>query len=307
MYLPSLPLALPLLMAALFAGTAKIMPERLRDSLAIVTAIIVTIVCIVLMQRSSNGAIVYWFGGWEPRDRVALGISFVIDPINAGLAMTKASLFLCSGILLHRFSSVDELELRGRGRNLLIPAVVFTLGGIGLAGMPLFGIFLGDTLIDEAAKKQGYEWIAAVIFVAAVLTGGAVLRVALRVFVGWGAGIEARNTNDTPPQEKPETQGGHDFTPITMLIPTVTFCLLALIVGVIPEFRTSTEQAALSFHDGAAYVERVLKGATIILPLPESHESMLPTIIRGTASTLGAIAIASVALFRHRLSGLKHF
>ncbi len=34
---------------------------------------------------------------------------------------------------------------------------------------------------------------------------------------------------------------------------------------------------------------------------PELYESMLPTIMRGTTSTLGAVLIATIALFQPRL------
>lgn len=555
MTLPSLPLVLPLLIAAVFTGTSKIMPDRLRDALALVTVASVAIVSVILMQQTHDGAIVYWFGGWQPKDGVSLGISFVVDPISAGLcalastlmlaafvyslhyfeavetfyhtlmlvflagmcglslsgdlfnmfvflelmstaafvlcgykseepqplqgalnfgiintiaallvlhgtgmiyartgalnlaqirealgdrldalvivsftfiltgflvkaaivpfhfwladahavaptpvclmfsgvmvelglyavariywtmfagafaasveplrgvlvgagvltaivgsimcfaqhhikrllafstishmgillmgiglltpralagvvvyvvghAMTKASLFAGSGILLHRFSSVDELELQGRGRPLRLVALVFTIGGISLAGMPLFGIFLGDTLIDEAAKQHGYSWIEGIIFVAAVLTGGAVLRVTGCVFAGWGAGEATRTAGDIELREQPETQGGHDFTPATMLLPTIAVCGLAVVVGVLPGFRYQAEQAAIHLHDGAAYANLVLKQAVMPPATPPTHESMLPTIVKGISSTLGAILLAAITLFQPRL------
>jgi multicomponent Na+:H+ antiporter subunit D len=50
--------------------------------------------------------------------------------------LTKASLFLCVGVILHRCATVDELKLRGRGRNLRLLGALFGLGGLGLAGLP---------------------------------------------------------------------------------------------------------------------------------------------------------------------------
>jgi multicomponent Na+:H+ antiporter subunit D len=555
MYLPSLPLAVPLLMAAFLVGTSKLMPPRLRDFLAILTATFVAVVCVILMLLSRHQPIVYWFGGWLPHDGVALGISFFIDPISAGLAalvsllviaafvyslryfdtvgtlyhalmliflggmcgfslsgdlfnmfvflelmsaasvalcgyesqdpgslqgalnfgiintiaallvlngigmlyartgalnlaqigatlgggvdglvitaftfiltgflikagavpfhfwladayavaptpvcilfasvidalalyavariywtvfegslgahtealrgilvgagiltallggvmcfaqhdikrllafstishvgilltgiglltpkalagaamyvaghaMTKASLFLGAGILLHRFGSVDELQLRGRGRRLLITAVVFVLGGMGLAGMPPFGTFLGNTMMDEAAKQHGYSWLAAIVFAAEVLTGGAVLRFAGRVFGGWGAGEEARTAEDVTPQQNPETEGGRDRTPVTMIIPTVALCLLGIVLGVVPGFRHEAELAAIGLHDTAAYLAQVLNGLVSARPSPEQLSSLLPTVVRGTASTVCAVLIALIALSQPRL------
>ena len=48
-----------------------------------------------------------------------------------GHGMVKASLFLCTGIVLHRLGSVDEHALHGRGRHLRVTGVVFTVAALG--------------------------------------------------------------------------------------------------------------------------------------------------------------------------------
>lgn len=47
-----------------------------------------------------------------------------------GHALVKSSLFLCAGILLHRFGSADEMELYARGKGHWPLAVVFVLGAL---------------------------------------------------------------------------------------------------------------------------------------------------------------------------------
>jgi multicomponent Na+:H+ antiporter subunit D len=71
-------------------------------------------------------------------------------------AMVKSALFLCSGILLHRFGTIDELELRGCGRipdsAIRVAAVVWLLSGLGLAGLPPVGTYRADSLLKPREK-----------------------------------------------------------------------------------------------------------------------------------------------------------
>jgi multicomponent Na+:H+ antiporter subunit D len=98
----------------------------------------------------------------------------------------SVALFLGVGILLHRYASVDEIELQGRGRPLYITGTLFFCAGISLAGLPPFGTHIGNTLIDEFARAHGYPWIVIVSIIATMFTTGAVLRATGRVFLGWG-------------------------------------------------------------------------------------------------------------------------
>jgi len=57
---------------------------------------------------------------------------------------------------------------------------------MGLAGLPPFGTFMGDSLVEAAAHDLGLSWLKWVVIATAVLTGAAVLRFVARVFWGWG-------------------------------------------------------------------------------------------------------------------------
>ncbi len=93
-----------------------------------------------------------------------------------GHGCVKGALFMAAGLLLHRHSSVDESELRGRGKHMPWAGGLFLLGGLGLAGLPPFATFLGKSMIEEAAKHAGYGWFSGIAIIASALTGGAVLR-----------------------------------------------------------------------------------------------------------------------------------
>jgi len=129
---------------------------------------------------------------------LTIGLGVLKEGALAGVALyvlghglVKAALFLVAGLLLHRFSSVDELELHGRACRMQATGVVFFAAALGLASMPGFATFLGESGIIDGAKGIGQGWVRAVFVIAGVLTAGAVLRVWGRVFRGMGKAEDA--------------------------------------------------------------------------------------------------------------------
>src|SRR5487761_1251562 len=135
----------------------------------------------------------------------------------AGHALVKGALFLCTGIVLHRLGSVNEPFLHGRGRQLRVTGVVFTLAGLGLADLPPFGTFRGQGYLDDAAWAHGLPWVMPVFIVCTILSGAAVLRVAGGVFYGLGdAPTEDPQMATMASEETTETGSGRQRTPLTM-------------------------------------------------------------------------------------------
>jgi multicomponent Na+:H+ antiporter subunit D len=108
--LPPLTLAVPLLAAALLAGTQSLSERLLGEAVALTAAAATTVICgleVALAVR--HGEAVYWFGGWQPRHGVALGISFAIDPFGAGLACFSGVLTIAALVFSWRhFESVGH-------------------------------------------------------------------------------------------------------------------------------------------------------------------------------------------------------
>ncbi|HEU5278109.1 MAG TPA: complex I subunit 5 family protein [Gaiellaceae bacterium] len=92
MTLVPLVVAVPLLAAAVLAAFGQLAPPRLGNLASIGVALAVTVMCTVLVFESSDHTITYWFGGWEPRHGVAIGISFGVEPLSAGLAALVGAL-----------------------------------------------------------------------------------------------------------------------------------------------------------------------------------------------------------------------
>ena len=214
-----------------------------------------------------------------------------------GHGLVKASLFIGSGILLHRLRSVDEFELKGRARSCLGTGALWVLAGMGLAGLPPFATFLGESAIDDTAAKAGHAWVAWIFFFSAVLTAGAVFRVGGRVFLGWGQGEEAETGGAKKIEEGPETRGPRHDIPPAMYGPAAVLALLALAVGLIPGVRQAAQSGATRFADYAGYQARVLDNAVVPLnPPPVEHVFPVSGMARSIGATVAAFLLAWFAL-----------
>ena len=108
--LPPLTLAVPMLAAAVLAGTQSLGFRLLAQAVALVATVSTIVICALELGLAiRHGVAVYWFGGWEPHHGVALGISFAIDPFGAGLACFCAVLTLAAQVFSWRhFESVGH-------------------------------------------------------------------------------------------------------------------------------------------------------------------------------------------------------
>ena len=143
--LPALPVVLPLLAAAILAGFRKWLSRASADSIGIAVSGIVLTIAAILLVHSTHGTQVYWFGNWYPRGSIILGITFVVDPISAGLATLAA--FLTFLALLFSWRFVDA------GGNHFQPLMLVFLAamcGFSLTG-DLFNLFVFFELMSTAA------------------------------------------------------------------------------------------------------------------------------------------------------------
>jgi multicomponent Na+:H+ antiporter subunit D len=223
----------------------------------------------------------------------------------AGHAMAKGALFLLCGVIVYRLGKVDEDALLGQGRALGVTGVLFAVGGVALAETPPFATFTGKALIEDAGMKLGYWWMPLLFAATSAVVGGAVLRVAGRVFVGWGPDEPDRFGADLVGEEETtedeEEHPPHRQTPALLLVPVVALLAGALALGLVPGLSGNAERSAAAFQDREAYADAVLRGRAHAEPHVEAESASTSSIVYGVASGIGAFALAGLALFRRRL------
>jgi multicomponent Na+:H+ antiporter subunit D len=214
-----------------------------------------------------------------------------------GHGLDKAALFMMVGILLHRFGSLDEFDLRGRGRALPLVGVLFGTAGLVLAAFPFTTGFFGKSLLEAAAIDGHYPWLPAVFVISSMLTAGAVLRVAGRVFLGWGRadsgdGAQAQAARE----EHDEETASRDRTPPSMVVVPAVLVVAAAVLGLVPGLVPGIEAAAYRFGDHAAYIGWVLRGSARFPPAPHSHIEAFDYLY-ASGAVVGAFAMAALGLF----------
>jgi multicomponent Na+:H+ antiporter subunit D len=215
-----------------------------------------------------------------------------------GHGLNKAALFMLTGVLLHRFGTVDEFDLHGKGRGTPITGVMFAVGGLLLSAIPIVTVFFGKSLLDSAALEAGFWWLPSVFVLCSMLTGGAVLRVTGRVFLGWGPAEapDGRQAQAGREEEDEEEGGSTDRTPRQMLVVPGLLLLAAIVVGLVPGVVPGIEVAAGHFTDHASDLNWMLRG---VVSLPSEQTSHIEGFdyLYGAGATVGALALAGLGLF----------
>jgi multicomponent Na+:H+ antiporter subunit D len=81
---------------------------------------------------------------------------------------------------------------------------MMAIGALMLAALPPFTTFMGKSLLEEGASAVGYNWLIVLFIFVSAMTGGAVLRVTGRVFLGWGQPKARIRTRPRPPERSPK-------------------------------------------------------------------------------------------------------
>jgi len=135
----------PLLMACVLAALGKVLPRLVIDILATATAAGVVALDVVLLLATRHGRVVTWLGGWTPRHGTTVGISFVADPLSAGLALLVAVLVLCSFVYSWRY--FDDV---GAHYHVLVLLFLAGMTGFTLSG-DVFDMFVFFELMGAVA------------------------------------------------------------------------------------------------------------------------------------------------------------
>ena len=177
--------------------------------------------------------------------------------------------------------------------------MLFCVGALAVASLPPFGPFLGKTLVEDAAlKATGYAWLPAVMVVVSALTGGALLRVGLRVFFGRrapGAGGPALGGHATI-DSADESEEPFANMPALLWGPALVLVAASLAWGLLPGVVDAAGRAAERFVASGAYAAAVLRGAPLPDVVSPLHGPTATGYLYAAASVLGAVGVAPAAL-----------
>lgn len=157
-----LAIVVPLIGAALLAGTTSLDARRLAEAVALAVAAATAVLCLVVLSDSRDGTVVAWFGNWHPRpDGVVLGIDVAADQLGAGLAAFSALLTLVALAVAVRMTDVAGHVFHALVLVFLAATVGFSLAGdlftlfVFFELLSVAGYALAGHLVDRRAPVEG--------------------------------------------------------------------------------------------------------------------------------------------------------
>jgi multicomponent Na+:H+ antiporter subunit D len=141
----ALPVAVPLGAAATLLMLGSILSARLVRALTIAATLTETVLAGVLLHDARSGVIVYWFGGWSARHGVAVGVSFAVDRLGAGVAVFSGAI-VTAAVLVARRTFEERLVLT----HALMLTMLAAMAGFSLTG-DIFNLFVFYELMAVSA------------------------------------------------------------------------------------------------------------------------------------------------------------
>jgi NADH-quinone oxidoreductase subunit L len=159
-------------------------------------------------------------------------LGYMMTAIGAGFAgagflhllthgVFKALLFLGAGAVIHAVHSNEMTDMGGLARKMPQTAIVFLVGTLSLAGVPLFAGFVSKEDVLGAVWTGGFTGPFVMLLLAAFLTAFYMFRVVLLVFFG-----APRASHLAPRASHP-----HD-APAVMTLPLWLLAAIAVAIGI---------------------------------------------------------------------------
>jgi multicomponent Na+:H+ antiporter subunit D len=147
----ALSVAVPLGTAGLLVTIGTWVRGRAADLIALAAVVAAAALLAVSLGRVGAGIGVYWFGAWEPRQGIALGIDFTADAIGLGLGLFIALLMAAALVSMWRYRDTDAPHFQ-----VLLLVFFAGMAGFALAG-DLFNMFVFFEVMSVASfALSGY-------------------------------------------------------------------------------------------------------------------------------------------------------
>ncbi len=149
-----------------------------------------------------------------------VAVGGLVHLVHQGLM--KITLFFCAGNWAETLGIQRIDQLDGVGRRMPWTGAAFTLGALGMIGMPPTAGFISKWYLGTGALQAGHGWVIAVLAVSTLLNAAYFLPVIRRI---WFAAVPGEWAERLP--------GTRAETKLALLLPTVIVAALALGAGVL--------------------------------------------------------------------------
>jgi len=133
-------------------------------------------------------------------------------------AFMKITLFMCAGALIVTAKKENISDMNGIGRQMPITMLAFTVGALGMIGMPPAGGYVTKWFLLLGAGEMHSMILIAVLLVSAVLNAAYFFPVVYVAFF-----------------KKPDHELAYKEAPLTMLVPIVVTAILSIVIGIWPD------------------------------------------------------------------------
>jgi multicomponent Na+:H+ antiporter subunit D len=144
-WIPPLLVAIPLLGAVAVAALDHITPAPVQDALVLCLSTTTTALAFVLLWHAESHEVIHWFGGWQTRGGVALGVDFAVGPLAAGMCAVIGLV-----VTLALVYSLTFLREAARLYDALMLVALAAMCGFAMSG-DLFNLFVWLELMGVAA------------------------------------------------------------------------------------------------------------------------------------------------------------
>jgi multicomponent Na+:H+ antiporter subunit D len=145
-------------------------------------------------------------------------IGGIVHLVHQGLM--KITLFFCAGNLAEELGIHDVRDLDGVGRRMPLTMAAFTIGALGMIGLPPVAGFVTKWYLGVGALDAGQPWVLVVLLSSSLLNAAYFLPI---VHAAWFA---APRTTWSPPRGRLELRAA-------LLLPTVAVALVSIGAGVL--------------------------------------------------------------------------
>jgi len=133
-------------------------------------------------------------------------------------AFMKITLFMCAGALIVTAKKENISDMNGIARQMPITMIAFTVGALGMIGMPPVGGYVTKWFLLLGAAELHETILVAVLLISAVLNAAYFFPVVYVAFF-----------------KKPDHELKYKEAPLTMLVPLVVTAIISIVIGIWPD------------------------------------------------------------------------